>query len=64
MESVFSMEMTQYAKGTQEHAIFQKTSHAQQTAAEQTPDMPLEPTKAEIYFRIVLHYLGKAQRWM
>lgn len=62
-ESVFSLEMTQYAKGTEGYAVFQTISHAQQTAAEQTPDTPAEPTNAEIYFRIVLYYLGKAQSW-
>lgn len=62
MKSVFSLEMTQYAKGTEGYAIFQTTLCAQQTAAEQTPDTPPEPTNAEIYFRIILHYLGKAQR--
>lgn len=36
--------------------------HAQQTAAEQTPNLPPKPTNAEISFRVVLHDLGKAQR--
>lgn len=31
------------------------------TAPEQTPDLPPEPTNAEIYHSIVLHYLGKAK---
>lgn len=60
MESAFSLEMTPHAKGTEGYAIFQTTLHAQETAAQQTPDLPPEPTNAEIYFRIVLHYLGKA----
>lgn len=36
MESVFSLEMTPYAKETERYAIFQMTLHAWQTAAEQT----------------------------
>lgn len=63
MESVFSVEMTPYAKETEGYAIFQTTLYTQQTAAEQTPDLPPEPTNAEICFRVVLHYLGMAQRW-
>lgn len=62
VESVFSLEMTQYTKGTEGYAVLQITLQVQQTAAEKTPDMPPELTNAEIYFRIVLHYLGKAQR--
>lgn len=43
------------------YAIFQTTLCAQQTAAEQTPHLPPEPTNAKIYLRIVLYYLSKAQ---
>lgn len=49
MESAFSLEMTTRAKQTEGYAIFQTTLHAQQT-----PDLPPEPTNAEIYLRIVL----------
>lgn len=61
MESALSLEVTPHAKGTEGYAIFQTTLCAQQTAAKQTPDLPPEPTNAETYLRIVLHYLGKAQ---
>lgn len=62
-ESAFNLGMTPHAKGTEGYANFQITLHAQQGATQQTPDSPPEPTNAEIYFRIVLHCLGKAQRW-
>lgn len=48
MESGFSLEITPYAKETEGYAIFQTTLNTQQTAAEQTPDLPSEPTNAEI----------------
>lgn len=63
MESVFSLEMTPYAKETERYAIFQTTLHAQETATERTSDLPPKPTNAEISFRVVLHDLGKAQSW-
>lgn len=50
-------------KGEERYAIFQTTLHAQQTATEQTPDLPSKPTNAEISFRVVLHDRGKAPRW-
>lgn len=62
MKSALSLEVTPHAKGTEGYAIFRMTLCAQQTAAEQTPDLPPEPTNAGIYLRTVLHYLGKAQR--
>lgn len=59
MESVSSLEVTENMTDHMQRGLkdmqFSKQLYMCSKQQEQTPDLPPEPTNAEIYFRIVLY---------